>query len=155
MEIDLQPNLKLRSAIPADAGALVNLVAQYYAYDQIAYNAPEVQSGLATLLGNPSLGQAWLLIDGTQPVGYVIFTYGFDAEFGGRLATITDLFLAPSHRRKGVGTAILHQVENFCRGAGMRGLELQVERDNDEARGLYKKLGFKPADRIPMSKRIN
>src|SRR5271169_1547527 len=123
MEINLQSNLMLRTATPTDIGALVSLVAQYYAYDEIAHDATEVRAGLATLLESPLLGQAWLLIDGAQPVGYVIFTYGFDAEFGGRLATITDLFLTPSHRRKGAGTAIVHHVEEFCRATGLCGLE--------------------------------
>jgi GNAT superfamily N-acetyltransferase len=146
--------MTLQTATLADLAVLQDLVGKYYEFDHIRHDAPEVQSGLATLLADPSLGQAWLVLDGTSPVGYVIFTHGFDVEFGGRLATITDLYLEPGHRGKGVGRKILERVEDYCRTAGVRGLELQVERDNTEARGLYAKFGFQSADRVPMSKRI-
>jgi ribosomal protein S18 acetylase RimI-like enzyme len=156
MEIQLQTgeNISFRTATIADTEALQNLVKQYYEFDQILYVSDEIESGLQALLGDDSLGQAWLILHGTQPVGYIIFTYGFDIEFGGRLATITDLYLEPDHRRQGLGGKVLHHVEVFCRGIGLRGLELQVESDNTEARALYKKFGFQPADRTPMSKRI-
>jgi ribosomal protein S18 acetylase RimI-like enzyme len=157
MEIQLQSgeNISFRTASITDAEALRNLVKQYYEFDQIPYVSVEIESGLQIQLTDTSLGQAWLVLQGPQPVGYVIFTYGFDIEFGGRLATITDLYLEPNHRRQGLGGKILHHVEAFCRSLGLRGLELQVESDNAEARTLYKKFGFEPADRIPMSKRIN
>jgi diamine N-acetyltransferase len=156
MEIQLQSgqNISFRTATVADVEALQNLVKQYYEFDQIPYVPDEIESGLRTLLSDGSLGQAWLVLQGTQPVGYVIFTYGFDIEFGGRLATITDLYLDPGHRRQDLGGKVLQRVETFCRSIGLRGLELQVESDNSEARALYKKFGFQPADRVPMSKRI-
>jgi ribosomal protein S18 acetylase RimI-like enzyme len=156
MEIQLHSggNISFRTATVADAEALQNLVKQYYEFDQIPHVPEEIESGLQLLLNDSSLGQAWLVLQGSRPVGYVIFTYGFDIEFGGRLATITDLYLEPGHRRQGLGGQVLHQVEAFCRSLGLRGLELQVEQDNTEARALYKKFGFHPAERIPMSKRI-
>ncbi len=156
MENRLQPSghLSFRTATIADLPVLENLVGQYYAFDQIPHDAGEVHSGLAILLSDASLGQAWLVLDGRDPVGYVIFTYGFDIEFGGRLATITDLYLEPSHRGRGIGGKVLEHLEEYGRTAGLRGLELQVETDNAEARRLYDKFGFQSADRIPMSKRI-
>ena len=61
----------------------------------------------------------------------------------------------PYANRQGLGGKICSShVETFCRSIGLRGLELQVENDNTEARALYKKFGFQPADRVPMSKRI-
>jgi ribosomal protein S18 acetylase RimI-like enzyme len=156
MENRLQSSghISFRTATIADLPALENLVGKYYAFDQIAHDAGEVHFGLTALIADASLGQAWLVLEGQQPVGYVIFTYGFDIEFGGRLATITDLYLEPSHRGRGIGRKVLEHIEEFCRTTGVRGLELQVERDNAEARRLYNKFGFQSADRIPMSKRI-
>lgn len=146
--------ISFRTATIADLATVADLVRQYYEFDHIQHDAEEVHSGLTALLTDPTLGQAWLVLDGSQPVGYVIFTYGFDIEFGGRLALITDLYLGPDYRRQGIGTRLLEHIEAFCQTAGLRGLELQVETDNTEARGLYKKFGFEAADRIPLSKRI-
>lgn len=147
-------DITFRTATPSDAPVLASFVRKYYEFDGIHYLPDEVEAGLNALLANPSVGQAWLVLGGTQTVGYVIFTYGFDIEFGGRLALITDLYLEPPCRRRGIGRHILEQIEVFGRSIGLRGLELQVESDNAEARALYNKFGFEAADRIPMSKRI-
>ena len=147
-------DISFRTAKPSDAPLLASFVKKYYEYDGISYAAAEVTTGLNTLLADSSIGEAWLVLSGMKPVGYVIFTYGFDIEFGGRLALITDLYLEPPYRGKGIGRQLLEQIESHGRSIGLRGLELQVESDNSEARALYYKFGFEAADRIPLSKRI-
>jgi diamine N-acetyltransferase len=146
--------VSFRIATLSDASLLAAFVRKYYEFDGIAYVRNQVESGLKTLLADASLGQAWLVLSGAEPVGYVIFSYGFDIEFGGRLALITDLYLEPPYRHQGIGRRILEQVEAHCRSLGLHGLELQVETNNAAARALYKKFGFGAADRIPMSKSI-
>jgi diamine N-acetyltransferase len=146
--------ITFRTATPPDLPLLASLVRKYYEFDGIRHVADEVESGLNTLLADSSIGQAWLVLSGTQTAGYVIFTYGFDIEFGGRLALITDLYLESPFRGRGIGRRILEHIEAHCRSIGLRGLELQVETDNTEARALYIKFGFEAADRIPMSKRV-
>jgi len=48
----------------------------------------------------------------------------------------------------------LERIEKEAVTLGLEALELQVENDNDEAKGLYRKMGFQAADRIPMCKRL-
>jgi ribosomal protein S18 acetylase RimI-like enzyme len=86
--------------------------------------------------------------------GYVILTFGGDLEFGGRQATVTDLYIIDGYRRLGLGSKILHFVEETCKELGIKALELQVERKNVAAQTFYCKLGFERHDRIPLSKRL-
>jgi GNAT superfamily N-acetyltransferase/catechol 2,3-dioxygenase-like lactoylglutathione lyase family enzyme len=131
------------------------LVEAYYTFDGIAFDAEAVRRGLATLLEDPSLGGAWLIReDGDDPVGYFILTYGFDLEFGGRQATVTELYLRPASRGRGIGRATLSFIEEQLRAAGIGAYELQVERDNATARAFYAAAGFEAHDRIPLSKRV-
>jgi diamine N-acetyltransferase len=146
--------IRFKTATAADAQVLLDLIRKYFEYDHIPFQADEIRPGLMTLLNDASVGQAWLIECGMKPAGYVLFTYGFDLEFGGRLAFITDLYLEPEFRGKGLGQKTLERVGEFCRSSGVRALELQVERDNVEAQALYRKFGFTAADRIPMSKRL-
>ena len=46
---------------------------------------------MRALLGDSSLGRAWLIMQGKTTAGYVIVIFWFDLEFGGRAALITDL----------------------------------------------------------------
>ena len=90
----------------------------------------------------------------TRPAGYIMVTFGFDLEFGGRQATITELYVRPEHRGKGLGRMALGYVEEFVRRRGVQALELQVTRGNSRAYDFYTSCGFQGYDRIPMSKRL-
>jgi diamine N-acetyltransferase len=146
--------IRFKTATEADAPGLLDLIQKYFEYDGIPFRADEMRPGLMILLNDASIGQAWLIDCGSETAGYVIFTYAFDLEFGGRVAVVTDLYLEPEFRGKGLGRKTLERIEEFCKNLGVWALELQVERDNPEAQALYRKFGFAAADRIPMSKRL-
>ncbi len=135
--------------------SLVAFVEQYYRFDEIPFDEDAVRRGARDLIENPTLGGAWLVeVDG-RFVGHFVVTYGFDLEFGGRQATLTELFLVEECRSRGVGGAVLRFIEKTLDALGIGALELQVESDNETARGFYAKAGFEAhASRIPMSKRI-
>src|SRR5579871_4952234 len=142
------PAFQLRPATAADAPTLLSIIRKYYAHDHIAFHPREISRGLSLLLARNPPGWAWLAVSGKRTVGYAVCTRGFDYEFGGAVATITDLYLEPEFRGRGFGRMILKQIEAHCRRAGIAGLELQVERRNAPARKLYRKFGFEAADRI-------
>ncbi len=137
---------------PAQADELLDAVRRYYAEDQIGFDETLVRPAVAQLLADPSLGRAFFLHDANTAAraGYVVFTFGFDHEAGGRLATITDLFIEPTHRRQGLATAALRHVAETCRVLGVRGLELQHERHNHAGGALYRRFGFRDNGRVAM-----
>jgi len=134
---------------------LTTLVEAYYAFDGIAFDAASVRRGLITLLEDHRLGGAWLIREESDTAGYFILTYGFDLEFSGRQATVTELYLRPESRGRGVGQETLRFIEDHLRAAGIEAYELQVERDNESARAFYAAAGFEAHDRIALSKRIS
>ncbi|EEF59686.1 GNAT family N-acetyltransferase [Pedosphaera parvula] len=144
--------------IPAtvpNAELLRTLVHRCYTSDHIPINDQHIRTGLDQLLRDSSLGHAWLIYRDQQLAGYTILTFGFDIEFGGRYALITDLYIEPAHRRLGLGQQILEHLQTFCRRNSIPSLQLQVQRDNTPAHSLYIKFGFQPFDRIPMAKPID
>lgn len=76
------------------------------------------------------------------------------AELVGRLSLMRDphpssshvadlgLMVAASHRRRGIGSALLETAEVWARGAGITKLELHVFPHNEPAIGLYAKHGY-------------
>jgi ribosomal protein S18 acetylase RimI-like enzyme len=48
----------------------------------------------------------------------------------------------PAHRRRGVARALLRDFAQWGEGGGANRMYLQVETDNDAARGLYERAGF-------------
>ena len=143
-----------KRAQPGHIEKLLPFIKAYYDFDHIPFRAAELRGALKVLLKDPSLGRVWIIHVEEQAVGYVILTFGYDLEFGGLVAMLTELYIAPTHRCHGIGTRLIRFLETTCRDLGVTGLELQVERDNPEAQAFYQTVGFKAHDRIPLSKRI-
>jgi GNAT superfamily N-acetyltransferase len=68
--------------------------------------------------------------------------YGFVDEATPELSAA----VLPSHRGRGIGTAVLRALEREARHRGIDRLSLSVERDNP-AVVLYERLGFRPLNR--------
>lgn len=143
-----------RQAEPADVDLLLTFMQHYYTFDHIPFDAAAMRPPLERLVGDEALGRVWLIQVDDQPVGYVTLTFGYDVEFGGRQATVTDLYLDAAYRRQGLGWQTLAFIEATCRALGIRAFELQVERTNSAAQRLYERFGMTAHDRIPMSKWI-
>ena len=140
-----------QSVRPDQADELREAIHRYYAEDHLAFDPALVGPAVDRLLAEPAVGRAYFLEseEGAR-AGYVVFTFGFDHEVGGPLATVTDLFVEPAHRRRGYGHAALRFVAETCRLLGVRGLELQVETHNTAGQALYRSFGFFAQTRLAM-----
>src|SRR6516164_3778977 len=96
-------SVRIKPATARDASILLKLVGAYYRFDRIPFDRKAIASGLSLLLNDQSLGRAWLILNRRRAVGYLVLTFGFDLEFGGRQATITDFYIDAHHRRRGIG----------------------------------------------------
>jgi ribosomal-protein-alanine N-acetyltransferase len=60
-------------------------------------------------------------------------------------AELFKIAVAPSQRRAGIGTALLHRLQDLCRDRDCETLFLEVRAANAAAISLYQKLGFRTA----------
>jgi GNAT superfamily N-acetyltransferase len=142
----------IRPARAADRADLLALVRAYYRFDGIRFSRALVEPALTLLLGRPALGRVWIMREGARPVGYVILTFNFDLEFGGLEGLVTDLFVHANWRGQGLGRAALATVDDFCRRAHIRTVELQVPERNRQAQAFYLLLGFRSLPRMVFSR---
>jgi GNAT superfamily N-acetyltransferase len=77
---------------------------------------------------------------------------GFSFEYRGREAFVDELFIAESHRGRGLGREALEIAEAYCREAGVNALHLEVERHREDALELYRRRGFTDHGRTLMTK---
>ena len=138
--------------MPADVDRVVAMMAQLYAHGASSFEPARARHATEKLLGEPEFGGAWTIdVDGAT-VGYIVVLLGFSLEFGGRIGLLDALFVAESHRGRGVAVEALAFAEEQCRAHGCQALRLEVAQDNHRAMSVYRRSGFQMDDRYLMTK---
>ena len=125
-----------------DVAELVSLMEEFYAESDYTLDRKWAERSFNTLIGDPSLGSAWLVLRGDAVVGHAVLTTRFSMEYGGMDAFIGDLFVRPDYRRQGAGTAALQRVLAECRERGVLALHVEAGQDNAAANELYSRFGL-------------
>jgi ribosomal protein S18 acetylase RimI-like enzyme len=146
----MEPTFRIAEA--GDAGALLSMMRELNEHEGMAFDEPKARAALAQLIADGRFGVAHLILFGDEPAGYLVVTFGFSIEFGGRDAFVDELFIKDEFRGRGVGKAALGRAEEVCRARGIRALHLEVERANERAQTLYRKSGFRDHDRYLLTK---
>ena len=104
---------------------------------------------LTPLLEHDEFGAVYL-VDDDQ--GYVVITWGYSLESGGREALVDEIYLR--QRGRGVGTKVMQALFDDLQGRGIVKMFLETERHNARARTFYARQGFEADDSIWMSRSL-
>ena len=149
----LRSVISLRPATIDDLPELFPRTAALNAHEGIALDPAALEGALARLLRDPSLGGAWFVERDHAVIGYALVTFGYDLEFDGRDATLTELWIDPPARGGGAGAAALQLLAPELRARGVHALHLQVRPENP-AMQLYLRSGFVASPRVVMTHRL-
>ena len=133
------PNIGL--ATPADAQSIAAL-----SRDQIeqglrwSWTASRVRRAIADRNINVIVAR-----EGAVIIGFALMEYKSDR------AHLLLLAVHPSHRRKGVGTAMLRWLEETLAVAGITAVQVEARASNAVAIAFYAKLGFEQVNATPRS----
>ncbi|MGK8236363.1 GNAT family N-acetyltransferase [Roseovarius sp. MS2] len=136
----------LTLARPDDLDRLLSLVAAFHQETGIAQSEASRRSALLPMLEGSPHGVTYLIGPGRAPIGYIVISFGWSVEFGGLDGYVDEFYIRPSVRGRGIGSEVMISLPKALAGAGLKALHLEVRRDNDKARALYRKLRFEPRD---------
>ena len=104
-------------------------------------SGPINEIGLRNALRNPD----FVLLVARKEDAAAGYLHGalIDRVDGGQMLLVYDIEVADSHRRQGVGTALVSAARHIARESGASETWLVTESDNEEAMALYEKLGGK------------
>jgi ribosomal protein S18 acetylase RimI-like enzyme len=108
--------------------------------DYLRESWEEAWSDLAQTLRD---GVALIAEEDGRAVGFVFCVLG---DTGRKTAHVTDIYVRPDSRNKGIGRALLAGILEPARAAGLDHASLEVLIRNSDARRLYEHLGFTPMD---------
>lgn len=145
--------VSLRPANLDDRAELLPRTLALNANEGIAIDPGTLEAALDRLLGDPGLGGVWMIERDGAVIGYAIVTFGYDLEFGGRDAYLTELWIDPPARGGGAGGEALRLLEPALRAADVQALHLGVRPENPAIR-LYERSGFVASPRVFMTRRL-
>lgn len=132
------------AAVAADIPALVALLGELFAIEQDFMPDPQRQArGLALLLAHPERARVLVArgADG-RTLGMVSAQLVISTAEGAPSAWIEDMVVAASHRRQGIGRALLTAALEWACAQGATRAQLLVDLDNHPALDFYRHLGW-------------
>ena len=142
----------VREATLDDVGALLDMMEPFNAFERIPWRRAAAEQPLRTLLSEPSLGVVGIVEEGSRSLGYFVVTWNYDLEWNGRDAFLTELFLVPEARGRGLGRKLLAEAEIVAKRHGAHALHLMVRPENERAYGLYLRAGYVSPPRVFLTK---
>lgn len=144
--------LELRLVEATELQPLLDMMQEFNDLEDIPWNRQEVTPAVERLLGAPELGLIAHIVEGDAVSGYLVLTWGFDLEWNGRDAFLTELYLLPQTRGRGLGRKALPLIEQLAREHGARALHLMVRPENLAAVQLYRGAGYSSPPRTFLTK---
>ena len=105
-----------------------------------------VRRTLAKLREEPNRGRAMVCDVERRTVGYALLISFWSNELGREVCNIDELFVAPLYRGHGLATSLLEELadkEQLVWPTRPAALALEVTSQNERARALYERLGFR------------
>ncbi len=152
MEIDIRP------ARPGDRAILLGFLAAFQDYERglnpnLRPGAEVAESCLAKIERDMAANDgAMFMAELTgEAVGFVCCYAGHDHDMllheqSRPYGYVSDVFVSPGHRGRGVGAALLAAAEDYLAGLGFSRVMLWVMADNRDARAVYEKRGYRAYD---------
>lgn len=135
----------IRAATPADVGAMHALMYELAEFEKLTHLFTGTPEGLAdALFGARPAAEALVAedpADGRRIVAYALFFHNYSTFLSRRGLYLEDLYVQPSQRGTGLGTAMLRALAAIAVERGCARFEWTVLDWNEPAIGFYEKLG--------------
>jgi len=147
MNSPVAPKFSVGSATVADCGECARLLVDQLDEHGVSVSAEPLAKLLGDVIADPAHGFLLVARDKDQIVGVAYVATILSAEHCGHIAWLEELYVAPAHREKGVGTALVAAVVERAREIGMVAIELEVDVGHKRAESLYQRFGFRQLNR--------
>ncbi|WDK00940.1 GNAT family N-acetyltransferase [Xanthomonas campestris] len=142
-----QAPLQIRSATPADAALLHELVTALAVYEREPDAVKATPEDLrASLFGDGATAHALLCEQGGQVLGFAVYFFNYSTWLGRNGLYLEDLFVRPQARGQGAGLALLRHLAQLAVDKDCGRFEWSVLDWNQPAIEFYQAVGARPME---------
>jgi ribosomal protein S18 acetylase RimI-like enzyme len=144
---------RFRRAVASDQQELVDLMLAFSVEVDSPLSQSHIETALKPLLLDPSLGEVWIAQD-QKLIGYLVMSWGWGIESGGREALIDEVYVAPEARGRKVASDLVQEALKSAREKHTKAVFLETEADNPRSRLIYERLGFESESSVWMRRKL-
>lgn len=133
--------LRIREATRADMPRVLALVQELADFEKLEGPDQAAQARLVADAFETRRIRAWVAVDAGEVVGYAITFEAYSSFRAKPILYLEDLYVTPSRRKAGVGTAFLARLAAEAKRRGCARMAWTALDWNVTARGFYEKLG--------------
>ena len=137
-----------------DISTITHMMQDFYAIDNYHIDIEESKKLFQEFISNEHYGKSWLIYSEKEIVGYIILTFIFSFEYGGKIAFVDELFIKETARGKGIGKEAIQFIQREVPKLSLKLLYLEVEPHNENAQKLYLAHDFELHNRKLMKYKI-
>ena len=134
-------------AAASECRECARLLVEQLAEHGIDASAERLSGVLERVVTDGVLGFILLARDDRRIVGIAYVATILSAEHGGFVAWLEELYVTPSLRSRGIGTALVTAVLERARETDIVAIDLEVDASHRRAESLYRRLGFRRLER--------
>jgi GNAT superfamily N-acetyltransferase len=105
---------------------------------------------LEEILADESVGTVYVAREAGRVVAMASLLYTVSTAEGGSAALFEDLIVLPTHRGRGIATALVAFMIAEAKTRGVLRLTLLTDSQNERAQAFYRRLGFADSSMKPM-----
>ena len=126
-----------------DRADYLRMVKEFYSTDAVLFNVDgsHFEACFDELLRSDEYTFAHIFRHDGETAGYGLVAKTYSQEAGGMVWWIEEIYVLPEYRGKGIGSAYLEYLFSV-KPDNVKRMRLEVERENEGAVALYKRLGF-------------
>lgn len=146
--------MNIRRLNASDKELYMELVNEFYHSDAVLHpvKTENHEVMFAELMRSDVYAECYIIEFREKVAGFIMIAKTFSQESGGLVVWIEEIFIREEFRSKGLGSAALEFIEKTVPASRYR---LEIEPDNDRARKLYTRLGYKNLPYEQMVKECN
>ena len=135
----------IRKAISTDCHTILQFIIALAKYEKLENEVVATEEKLRrTLFEDTKYAEVILGFEGAEPVGFALFFHNYSTFLAKPGIYLEDLFVAPQHRGKGYGKALLQTLAQYAVERNCGRLEWSVLDWNKPAIDFYLALGATP-----------
>lgn len=135
----------LRPAVPADCEIIAKMVYELAVYERAPEECHATPEAIREQLFGPRPTAECLVAEvGGEVGGYAIFFHNFSTWEAAPGLYLEDIYVRPTHRKKGVGKMLIEALAAIARQRGCKRYEWACLDWNKPARDFYESLGARP-----------